>query len=510
MDSRKSLVIHPFAFAIFPVLFLYSHNVREVLLRWIVVPAAIVLVSTFLLWVVLSFLCRNKDKGGLLVSIFLVYFFSYGHFVGTIRDMAGGWREAHLWLLPVWTVAFLVLGYLVLRTRIRLVNVTKVLNVIAVCLVGFSVVNVARFEIRAAGLREGASIERPEEFSSVSKVDSTCPNIYYIILDAYVGNDVLKESFDYNNSWFIGQLDERGFFTAGQSRSNYVKTFLSLSSSMNYDYLDEFVEQIGAGSADRRPMRMLLRNNRVFRFLKRYGYSTVAFPTGFQFTELKNVDVYMSAGLWSLDDFSGELVYNTPVAALVQLFTNQSFKDILHRRRVLYSFDHLADTVKMEPPIFVFAHIACPHKPFVLDEDGRSISASKAFGEYSPKEMYVGQMKYVNKRVIEVVDNLLANSAQQPIIILQADHGVRWRLEEKQPERNTPQIYKEAFSILNAYYLPGCDYSQLYDSITPVNTFRVVLNHYFGTDLELLEDESYFSVKARLYDFVNVTEKLDR
>jgi hypothetical protein len=119
-------------------------------------------------------------------------------------------------------------------------------------------------------------------------------------------------------------------------------------------------------------------------------------------------------------------------------------------------------------------------------------------------------MKYVNKRVIEVVDNLLANSAQRPIIILQADHGVRWRLDGKQPERNTPKIYKEAFSILNSYYLPGYDYSQLYDSITPVNTFRVVLNHYFGTDLELLEDESYFSVQARLYNFVNVTEELDR
>jgi len=510
MDSRKSLVIHPFAFAIFPVLFLYSHNVREVLLVWTVVPAAIVLVSTFLLWVVLSFLCRDRDKGGLLVSIFLVYFFSYGHFVGTIRGLAGGWREAHLWLLPVWTVVFLVLGYLVLRTRIRLVNVTKILNVAAVCLVGFSVVNVAKFEIRAARLREDASIERPEEFSSVAKEPGTLPNIYYIILDAYAGNDVLKESFDYNNSWFFEQLTQRGFFTAGQSRSNYVKTFLSLSSSMNFEYLDEFAGRVGIESRDKKPIRKLLRNNRVFGFLKGYGYSIVAFPTGFQFTELKNVDVYMSGPIWSLDDFSGELVYNTPVAALVQLFTNQSFKDILHRRRILYSFDHLADTVQMEPPIFVFAHIACPHKPFVFDEEGRPINAGQVSGEISTEDMYVGQVKYVNKKVIEFVDDLLANSAQQPIIILQADHGVRWRLDEQQPERNTQEVYKEAFSILNAYYLPGCDYSQLYDSISPVNTFRVVFNHYFGTEFELLKDESYFSTRARPYDFINVTEEFNR
>ena len=81
MGNKKPKVIHPFAFAIFPVLFLYSHNVNEVFLRWTVVPAAIVLISAFLLFVVLSYLCTNKDKAGLLVSLLLVYFLAYGHFV---------------------------------------------------------------------------------------------------------------------------------------------------------------------------------------------------------------------------------------------------------------------------------------------------------------------------------------------------------------------------------------------------------------------------------------------
>jgi hypothetical protein len=83
-------------------------------------------------------------------------------------------------------------------------------------------------------------------------------------------------------------------------------------------------------------------------------------------------------------------------------------------------------------------------------------------------------------------------------------------LQEREPERNTPQIYKKAFSILNAYYLPGCDYSQLYDSISPVNTFRVILNHYFGTEFELLKDESFFSTKSQPYNFVNVTSELNK
>ena len=46
------------------------------------------------------------------------------------------------------------------------------------------------------------------------------------------------------------------------------------------------------------------------------------------------------------------------------------------------------------------------------------------------------------------------------------------------------------FSNLNAFYFPNKDYSRLYDSISPVNTFRVVLNTYFNAQLPLLKDSS--------------------
>jgi hypothetical protein len=53
--------------------------------------------------------------------------------------------------------------------------------------------------------------------------------------------------------------------------------------------------------------------------------------------------------------------------------------------------------------------------------------------------------------------------------------------------------------ILNAYYLPqGAD--QLYPSISPVNSFRLVFNSYFGTNFPLLEDVSYQSQPAGVYN----------
>ena len=43
--------------------------------------------------------------------------------------------------------------------------------------------------------------------------------------------------------------------------------------------------------------------------------------------------------------------------------------------------------------------------------------------------------------------------------------------------------------ILNAMYLPGMDYEQLSESISPVNTFRLIFNHYFDADYTLLEND---------------------
>jgi hypothetical protein len=48
-------------------------------------------------------------------------------------------------------------------------------------------------------------------------------------------------------------------------------------------------------------------------------------------------------------------------------------------------------------------------------------------------------------------------------------------------------------AILNAYYLPGGGNQLLHDHITPVNSFRLILNYYFGANYAELENASYFS-----------------
>ena len=65
----------------------------------------------------------------------------------------------------------------------------------------------------------------------------------------------------------------------------------------------------------------------------------------------------------------------------------------------------------------------------------------------------------------------------------------------------------ERLSIFNAYYLPGGGNEKLYPEISPVNTFRIVFNHYFDTNFEILKDESYYSLIKRPYQIENVTHR---
>lgn len=332
------------------------------------------------------------------------------------------------------------------------------------------------------------------------------PDIYYIILDGYARSDVLQELYGIDNSGFIQGLVDRGFYVAGQSRANYCQTYLSLSSTLNMTYLDALAEEVGEESNDRWPLQDLLRQNAVARLLRERGYTYATISTGYADAELAAADIHKTAP-WSLSQFESGLINTSPISPLIR-----SQYDA-HRQRLLYAFDQLPDMAALEGPLFVFAHIAAPHPPFVFDEQGGEITPNRDFtfsdGSHymarASREEYLagyrGQLLYVNQLVEPLIDALLARSPEPPVIILQADHGPGSQLSWESAERTA---FGERMSILNAYYLPDGGDEQLYDSITPVNTFRLVLDHYLGLGLGLLEDRSYYSTWDKPYRFIPV------
>ena len=110
----------------------------------------------------------------------------------------------------------------------------------------------------------------------------------------------------------------------------------------------------------------------------------------------------------------------------------------------------------------------------------------------------------MNKKVEFVIEEILKNSSRPPIVIIFGDHGPRSRLNWESSKKTD---VRESFSILNAYHLPGNGKELLYPEISPVNSFRVIFNHYFGANFDLLPDRSFYSTARFLYKSQDVNER---
>jgi hypothetical protein len=483
-------------------------------------PIAITISFTLILWLLLWLVLKDTKKAGLVTSLFLLLFFSYGHFQNAITDLviAGVEIGRDKYLLPAWGILLALSIYFPIRARGDSHNLTKFLNTAAAVLVVIHVAVVGyRLGLRYYALQDKIKTESPFNTAGLKK-PAERPDIYYIVVDGYARGDVLKDIYGYDNSEFLDYLERKGFYVATGSRSNYGRTILSMTSTLNGVYIHDFVRYAGIDTDDLWALkRRGLDNNGVIRFLKEQGYVFAAFSSGYHFTELPNVDIYITPK-GTLSEFQNLLINTTPVRILLDKLPEKSQYD-LHRDRILYIFDHLADMAEKDFPVFVFSHIPCPHPPFVFGENGEKVEhylgftfaeGSDFFSLYKVnREFYIKnyrrQIAYITKKLKEAIDRILSKSAVPPIIILQSDHGPGSGLDLEDLD-NTD--LKERFSILNAYYLPGNGRESLYDDITPVNTFRLIFNHYFGTGTELLEDESYYAPWSHPYQQIKITDKI--
>jgi hypothetical protein len=163
---------------------------------------------------------------------------------------------------------------------------------------------------------------------------------------------------------------------------------------------------------------------------------------------------------------------------------------VQHRNRILFALEEIK-AISTEPgPKFVFVHILAPHNPFVFGPNGEFLRRDTLFTLNADPESdtweefstgYVGQVQYLNKRLVEIVTHILSNSDTAPIIIIQGDHGVP-RAEDAAGK----------VAILNAYYFPREGANYLYADISPINSFRLLFDIYFNANYKLLDDVSYY------------------
>ena len=510
----SALPVHPLLAAAYPVVVLFASNAADqVTLDPIWRPLLLAVGGAAVVLAVAMLARRDWHRAALLTTVLVAAFFGYGH----AWNAAAGVLDSQWPLIGAWVLATGIGLFVAWRSAGWARMATRVLNLVAVIALLLNAWSVA-----GAMVAFGAVDSASDELSTLELAppdDAGLPDVYYIILDRYAGSPALEETYDFDNEPFLTALEARGFSVARHAHSNYIKTPLSLGSSLNLDYLDtDALEAEATEGKDREPIHRVLRDHLVVpTALKELGYQYVHISNWWT-PSATNVDADRTFRYDGQDEFSSVLAQTTLLRAFSEPESAPSdpWDWRVLREHTSYALDRLDEVPAMGSPKFVFAHLLIPHDPYVFDADG-SFMDREQVAEQGQLESYRRQLSYANSRMLALVDRILARS-EDAVITLQSDEGpfpARYRANEwafDWREARDEEL-EEKFGILFAMRVPGADLEAagLHDAITPVNTFRIIFNARFGTDLPLLPDRTWAHVDlSHFYDFFEITDRLDR
>jgi len=514
MAYFKKIPLHPFLFGIYAILAMLATNIGQLEVTTAIRSLVLIPLGTFFFLFLLRLAFKDWLKASILLSLLVVLFFSFGHAYLALEEVyiLGEPLGRYRYLGPLWIAIALLGSWWVLKSGRNLPQINQVLNIVGLFTLVFPVIQIAIFELQTPTIGPEEEVLFVEDIGSGPNIDLSVPegeippDIYYIILDMYVRDDVLMDIFDFDNSLFLDRITEMGFYVARCSQSNYTDTPLSLASSFNVAYLESFAEELISRNLDHYRIEPYVRNSLVLRALKELGYTIVNIESGFFLSEWRDADYYLSGNVEAsnrvftfggLNAFEGMLLQSTigkwiydnrpSLPAVIRPYLDQPY--IERRDQILYALETLEEVPSISGPKFVFVHIVAPHPPFVFGPNGEFVIRNtpltlnldfedREWERYVPG--YRGQVIYLNNRFEAILEAILEESPKSPIIVLQSDHGI-----------TRVSSARERVAILNAYHLPGGGNEFLYPSISPVNTFRVIFNAYFGGSFDFLEDRSY-------------------
>ena len=467
---RRFLYLSPFLFGAFLIVGLYSSNTVELTrLSVIVPPLLVVLGSTAFVELGLSLTLRSWPKASLITTFLLLCTFLYNWVKGSTG------LTTDVVMVPVWLV-FMACG-LVLLSRSkgkRLDLATKGLFLLASCIL---VVGLANFTIR-----ESQGSYKPRTRLVDVQAADNLPDTYLIVLDRY-GSSYSENICNY--------LDSKGFCTP-DTYANYPGTLLSLGSLLSMDYLDDSIASSGDGTSH---LVSFIQKSELGCFAKDLGYTYVRVG-GWWSVSSSSLIADVTYSYSSESRFSWMVYRPTVIYPIVTWITSSDFESYC-RKSTIYEFDKLLDIPDNPDPTFTFAHILCPHEPYV-------------FGD-----TYEEQVAYVDTKIKEVVDSILEKDSNS-IIVVMADEAQYttefvdyWKDNKSFTDIGSkPDLIRGRMGILFGAYVPGMSEEQLGKS--PVNLFRSIGNYMGWTDLEILPDRYYFPSKYRHpYKWVDVTDCIE-
>ena len=497
---KNTFEIHPFLFGIFPLISIFAVNIHIVKIQDLLSPITYVFLSIIVSTIIIKLILKNKEKTGFILTIGLLLFFSYGHFHEIIENEIDDF--SHKILLSVFLILFFIGTLYFIKTKRKLNNAKKIINVIGIVIILISVMNIGIYFIQ----EESVVIDEFQNENTNKNILSEkieFPNVYYIILDAYAGTESLERTFDFDNKEFYGFLENNNFYVPKHSHANYPHSYQSIGSALNMNYINE-IDNLDLQKRTELVYKMSDTNNVMMNF-KSKGYEIFNIYSGWGFTrDFSIADLNLCSD--KIGIINSELFSMIVDKSILNPVFVRFFED--DRRELLQChFTNIknAHTIT-EKPMLLFAHITLPHSPYIFGPNGEEIiPKTLQLGEKYEidKTGYLGQLQYTNKLLKDTIQEILLKNEIPPIIVLQGDHGSG---EVPGWQNLDTEGLKERHSNFVAIYLPESDESIFYETITPVNIFRLILKNNFGDDYSLLEDKMYGQDPNPPWKFINVTK----
>ena len=507
LPDESHLIAHKkvvFLIPIFPVIFFFLHNISSfmelVLTKEVLILFIIYSLFAIIIFLSVKFILRQSIQFAAIISSLVMLVFL---FFGVLQDYLIQFKKNNI-LTNTYFLLFAGIIFIIITSIFINRNPRRLKNTIRYFLLLYSLLTLFESSMICYKLMTGKSISAitSRMVSPINiKADSTIdkPDIYYIVFDGYTGPATLREFWGFENDIYP-YLNSKGFFTIDSGFSNYKSTPFSISSILSLQYLTGSQPYLYSNSSNFLVGQKVYAKNILYDFLKQQHYDFSIY------SQLEDKKMLTAFGFLGVDEpvnwlrkLTLERIYLDPWKLnklriffggksdqkAVKLESMLKFDDY-NKRAIAHIFTDCenSSTSKLNKPIFSFTHFMLPHDPYLRDELGNPVVSPEPGG--MDMNGYLKQVKYSNQLIKQITECLLGDTTRKKIIIFQGDHGYR---------HYTNAPVNRQFEALNAIYFYNHKYNNLRKNMSHVNTFRIVVNNIFGSNLPLLEDRFYLLKK---------------
>ena len=471
---------------LYPCFFLYTQNIQEVPAGSMMPFFVVFTLNAAVIFGLVSPFLRNVSRSAVITSAAMLVIINFCLVAENVKKVMPFFRDRYLLLL----FALVILGLFLLLLKKKWDMRTLCLLVV----IAFASMMVMNFIMAVPKLLTDRPSEKkgePAQEAVTVRFGENQPNVYYFIFDEYGGYHNLKEYYDFDNSPFLRELEARGVNVSYDSRNTEaVNTDTIMPNLLNLDYVVKVED----------PWRM--KNDA----LQGFYLGELFRQNGYQVNLINHVDYLGPQGCHVLTK------NQTRRTISEYLMRNSIYNKSTKARELLENFfivdyganyrEGLDNALEMglkspelaEGKTLTVGYIQCPHSPTMVGPNGEELSYAEGWN-WSRPELYLGQVEFMNKYVLSLVDTIREKDPEA-LIILQSDHGNRYAIhmlqmgtwEEYDPREENQYMQ----NIINCVYYKGETFP--IEGQTGINTLRMMLREVFGADfppIEPVQDYSY-------------------